>query len=458
VSADEAGGTAATSAEGRPAPRVLARAEHRLSRTLVSANAIKVLYRLHRAGFASYLVGGAVRDLLIGRTPKDFDVGTNARPSQVKHLFRNARLIGRRFRLALITFAEETVEVATFRRSPEPPEIEDGPDADVVAPVAEVEEYGTPAEDAWRRDFTVNGLFYNVADFSVIDHVGGLGDLERGVIRTIGEPNARFLEDPVRMMRAVEYAARLGFRIDEETALAIAGQCAEIRRAAPARIAFELGESLKGGQALPIFRGLEEHGLLLHVVPEAHAALSRRTDGLLWRLLAVADQAVRRGDRVPEEALLGTLFLPSFLTAVEIDGRAVLEIPEAEQVIREELEAPAQRLAFSNYRGHLLRHAFMMLLRLSALPRSAKSVVRTVRHEAFPTAWSLARFLATATGLHKDAVAAWEQAIGRLEQGLPPVEGGRWLEGGEGTKRRRRRPRKRRSGRQIAPAAQGGAA
>ncbi len=160
------------------------------------------------------------------------------------------------------------------------------------------------------------------------------------------------------MMRAVEYAARLGFRIDEETAAAIESQGAEIRRAAPARIAFELGESLKGGQALPIFRGLEERGLLLHVVPEAHAALSRRNDGLLWSLLAVADEAVRRGDTVSEEALLGTLFLPSFLTALEVDGRPVIENAEAEHVIREVLEAPALRLAFSNYRGHLLRHAF----------------------------------------------------------------------------------------------------
>jgi poly(A) polymerase len=164
-------------AQPRPEPRVLARADHTISRDSISENALKVLYRLHRSGFLAYLVGGAVRDLLLGRQPKDFDVGTNARPQQVRQLFRNARLIGRRFRLARIAFAGEIVEVATFRRSPEPPEMEEGETTDVLAPIADAEEYGTPEEDAWRRDFTINGLFYNIADFRVIDHVGGLDDL-----------------------------------------------------------------------------------------------------------------------------------------------------------------------------------------------------------------------------------------------------------------------------------------
>ena len=255
----------------RVEPRVLARAEHTISRAGMSPNALKVLYRLHGAGFLAYLVGGAVRDLLLGRKPKDFDIGTNARPQQVRQCFRNSRVIGRRFRLVLVRFASEIVEVATFRRSPEPPETEEGETADVLAPTPEVDEYGTPEEDAWRRDFTVNGLFYNVADFSVIDHVGGLADLDAGVIRTIGPPRVRFDEDPVRMMRAVEYAARLGFRLDDELAEAAGAMHSEIRRAAPARIAYELLESLKGGSALRIFRGLDESSILGHIVPEARA-------------------------------------------------------------------------------------------------------------------------------------------------------------------------------------------
>ena len=160
-------------AQQRPEPRVLARAEHSISRNSISESALKVLYRLHRSGFIAYLVGGAVRDLLLGRLPKDFDIGTNARPQQVRQLFRNARLIGRRFRLARLSFAGEIVEVATFRRSPEPPDMEEGETLDVLAPIAEAEEYGTPEEDAWRRDFTINGMFYSIGDFRVVDYVGG---------------------------------------------------------------------------------------------------------------------------------------------------------------------------------------------------------------------------------------------------------------------------------------------
>ncbi len=413
----------------------------------MSASAIKVLYRLHNAGFAAYLVGGAVRDLLLGRRPKDFDIGTDARPQQVRQLFRNARLIGRRFRLARVVFAEEVVEVATFRRSPEPPEVEDGEPADVLAPVVEAGAYGTPEEDAWRRDFTVNGLFYNIADFSVIDYVGGLADLQAGTIRTIGEPAERFGEDPVRMMRAVEYAARLGFRLEERTAEAIAGALPEIRRAAPARIASELGESLRGGQAESIFRGLEEAGLLLHIVPEAQESLHRRHDGLLWRLLATADRAVGDGERLNDETLLALLFLPSFLDLAMPAGEGRIQHPELERVVREKLDPPSLRLALSHFRAHVLRNAFLLLSRLTAAPRSAKTVLRTLRHEAFPTAWQLAHLLAGATGVPGGDLALWEEAVGRVQGGQAPLEESATAPAGPSRRRRRRR-----GGRQRRPA------
>jgi poly(A) polymerase len=418
------------------------RPDHAISRAAISRNALKVMYRLHGAGFLGYMVGGAVRDLLLGRTPKDFDVATNARPQQVRQLFRNARLIGRRFRLALITFADEIVEVATFRRSPEPPDHEEAEATEPLAPVVEADEFGTPEEDAWRRDFTVNGLFYNIADFSVIDHVGGLADLDAGVIRTIGDPPVRFTEDPVRMMRAIEYSARLGFAIDESTAEAIAEMQPEIRRAAPARIAYELLESLEGGHAEAIFRGLELHGLLEHVVPEARSALVGGRDALLFRLLRAADRAVGGGkETVAAEAVIGALFLPSFLRAVGAPGGAPLPEKEASALVREFLDPPALRLALSNHRAHLLRHAYAMLPRLTAPPRSTKVVLRSVRHEAFPAAWQLVGFLAEATGRHGDAIAAWRGAIERLRHGQPAVEEA--PAGGAA----RKRPRRRRRGR-----------
>src|SRR5882757_1023153 len=230
-------------------PRIIPRAEHSISRRDIDPDALKVLYRLRQGDYIAYLVGGSVRDLLLGRRPKDFDLGTSAHPHQVKKLFRNCWIIGRRFRLAHVKFGPKTIEVATFRRQVDPSELpadvlegdqavaataespvgDDAPfEAQVQAEgthLAKVRAhdrlihrdntFGTPEEDAFRRDFTINALFYDIATFSIIDYVGGLKDLEQRLIRSIGDPSVRFLEDPVRMMRAVVFAARLDFWIDE---------------------------------------------------------------------------------------------------------------------------------------------------------------------------------------------------------------------------------------------------
>lgn len=402
----------------RAGPRILARPDHLISRSLISEAALRVLYRLQRSGFTAYLVGGAVRDLLLGRTPKDFDVGTNARPQQVRRLFHNCRLIGRRFRLAHVRFGDEIVEVATFRRSPEAPEQHDDAPEDVLAPVAEAEEYGTPEEDAWRRDFTINALFYNIADFSVIDYTGGIEDLQRRVVRSIGPPALRFAEDPVRMMRAVEYAARLGFEIDGETLRAIHDMPGEIRRAAPARIAYELVESLRGEHVLAVLRGWEDHGLLPEILPELSSA-NGSSRALLWDLLADAAATARKGTALRDETLLGALLLPSFLQAAWENGG--IRRQGLEQTVRGVVDPPATRLSFSNYRAHILRAAFFLLSRLLLPPPSAKIVLRAIRQECFPIAWEIAQLLARATGRHGEALAAWEEAKQRVAQGLPPV-------------------------------------
>src|SRR6188768_249577 len=203
-------------------PRVIPRAEHTLSRRDIDPDALKVLYRLRQFNHAAYLVGGSVRDLLIGRRPKDFDVGTSAHPYQVKRLFRNCWIIGRRFRLAHVKFGSKVIEVATFRRQVQPGEevVQDGvpaPDpstAEGAQLVHHDNTFGTPEEDAFRRDFTINALFYDIATFSIIDYVNGLDDLRARVVRSIGDPVVRFHEDPVRMLRAVALAARLDFEID----------------------------------------------------------------------------------------------------------------------------------------------------------------------------------------------------------------------------------------------------
>lgn len=255
-------------------PRIISRVDHPISRSMLNPNALRVLYRLKDNGHIAYLVGGCVRDLLLGREPKDFDVVTDATPVQIKKLFRNCRLVGRRFRLAHLHFKDEIIEVATFRALTSG-ETEEEPDVAIQAGAGTVEPprsprhlvsedgvilrdnvFGTPAEDALRRDFTVNALAYNIADYSIIDFVGGVEDLERGVICTIGDPMIRFTEDPVRMLRAVRFAALLGLTIEEATWRALVVNAPAITRATPPRLYEEVlklflsGEGEKGYQLM----------------------------------------------------------------------------------------------------------------------------------------------------------------------------------------------------------------
>lgn len=418
-------------------PTVLSRAEHPISRRLLSPNTLKVLYRLHRAGFLAYLVGGAVRDLLLGRTPKDFDVGTNARPQQVRQLFRNARIIGRRFRIARVQFGEEVIEVSTFRRSPvvEEPNGEEATDA--LAPEATSDdEYGTPEEDAFRRDFTVNGLFYNIADFTVIDYVGGLADLERRVIRSIGPAGERFLEDPVRMMRAVEYAVRLGFSLEPETASAIREHFREIRRASAARLAYELTESLKSGHAAGIFRGLWEFGLLLEVLPFL-AGYDAKQQELLFRFLALADR-VQAEKSLGEEALLALLVWPWLAKPLSEAAEGSLPWGQLEAEIKSRVGEMAQLLSLSHYRGHLLRYGLLYFARLHHEPRSPRKAARMVRHEAFPVAMDLLTVQAAADRQAARLLARWRDIRARVEAGHPPLA--RQAPSGRFPRRRRARP------------------
>src|SRR5205085_5151500 len=234
-------------------PRVIPRSEHSLSRSDVDPDALKVLYRLRQGDHIAYLVGGSVRDLLLGRRPKDFDIGTSAHPQQVKRLFRNCWIIGRRFRLAHVKFGNKVIEVATFRRQLAPGEeivAEGVPAPDPTTPegqhlIHHDNTFGTPEEDAFRRDFTINALAYDISTFSVIDYVGGLDDLRAGIVRAIGDPDVRMREDPVRMLRAVALAARLDFQIDQPVLDAARVHGDQIARSAPPRLLEEYYKILR---------------------------------------------------------------------------------------------------------------------------------------------------------------------------------------------------------------------
>ncbi len=301
-------------------PVVVPRAEHAISRKQIDPDALKVLYRLHQNNYAAYLVGGSVRDLLLGRRPKDFDIGTSAHPYQVKRLFRNCWIIGRRFRLAHVRFGMKAIEVATFRRQLTAAELaapEEPGEGIVVDELGDVDRmlhrdntFGTPEEDAFRRDFTVNALFYDIANFSIIDYTGGLRDLEARVIRCIGDPIERFQEDPVRMIRAVSMASRLDFRIDPPIDAAIAAHGGELARSAPARLTEEIYKLLRAGSSEKAFRMLAERRLLEPIAPE----MQKRASEALWRSLAALDTYRRQHGETPEKhtnaLLLATLHVP----------------------------------------------------------------------------------------------------------------------------------------------------
>jgi tRNA nucleotidyltransferase/poly(A) polymerase len=236
----------------------------RIARELIDPDADKVVRRLARHGFQAYLVGGCVRDLLLARTPKDFDVATNATPKEIRQLFRNCRIIGRRFRLAHIFFGPKIIETSTFRANPrEGDEVEEG---DEIL-IRRDNVFGTDTEDARRRDFTINGLFYDLEAERVIDHVGGLEDLERRVVRTIGDPDIRFREDPVRMLRAVKFAARLGFEIEHATMAALIRHRGEIAKCPQPRVLEELYRLLRGGAAKRSMALLIDTGLAAILSP-----------------------------------------------------------------------------------------------------------------------------------------------------------------------------------------------
>ena len=298
-------------------PLVIPRADHSISRKRIDEEALKVLYRLYRHGFLAYLVGGSLRDLLLGKVPKDFDVATNAHPHEINSLFKNSRIIGRRFRLVQVFFkGRKIVEVSTFRSHSEFEETQtEGGE------ILRTDSFGTPEEDAFRRDITINGLFYNIADFSIIDYIDGITDLTRRVIRTIGDPDERFEQDPVRMIRVIRHSARTGFPVEEQTYQAILRHREEIKKCSPSRLRDEFLRELKEGVAKPSLHLMLQTGLLFSLFPDLERALGERslsekkTREFFLSLFDLVDQLIKTGKLLSESILLA-LFLIPFLQAV----------------------------------------------------------------------------------------------------------------------------------------------
>ena len=318
-------------------PTIIRRSSHNISRSLISPNALRIMYRLRDNGFTAFLVGGSVRDLLIGRTPKDFDIATDATPAEIKKVFRNCRLVGRRFRLAHIHFKDEVIEVATFRKGgdlaePDPDESDPAEDDNSEEPPEEPRRdlghlhksdegvllrdnlFGTPEEDAWRRDFTVNALSYNIADFSIIDYVGGVEDLDKRLIRTIGDPSARFAEDPVRMLRAIRFAAQLDFTIEHHSWEAMTANARRITLASPARLFDEVVKLFLSGAAEKCWRLLSASGIAAAIFPDFSEWLSAQDADPSLKTVAWIDRTLQSGGTVSTPLLLA-LFFGDYLSA-----------------------------------------------------------------------------------------------------------------------------------------------
>lgn len=340
--------------------RIYPRAEHCISRSQISENALKVLVRLKKADFEAYLVGGCVRDLLLGREPKDFDVATNASPEQVKQIFRNCRIIGRRFRLAHVFFGREIIEVATFRGSEA-----DESDQQVVHEDGRLlrdNVFGTLEEDVWRRDFTVNALYYNIRDFSVVDYTGGMQDHAAGVLRLIGDPQVRYREDPVRMLRAVRFAVKLGFTLHLDTEKPIHDQAELLKSIPAARLYDEMLKLFLSGYGLQTFELLRHFGLFAILFPTADRCLETQ-DHDFPRLFLV--RALENSDKRFAE---GKSLTPYFLLA------AVLWEPLRMVAQKRIRQGENETLAYQNAANEVLSAQ----IKITAMPRHITQAMRDV--------------------------------------------------------------------------------
>ncbi len=425
---------------------MVARPDHNISRANISPNAVKVLNRLHHAGFQAHLVGGGVRDLLLGREPKDFDVATDAEPEQVREVFRNCRLIGRRFRLAHVHFGREIIEVATFRGlNPD----EEDPDRRIEnGLIVRDNAYGTIEEDALRRDFTVNALYYDISDFSVLDYTNGLDDLRAGRLRLIGDnPERRYREDPVRMLRAVRFACKLGFSIDPDCERPLVEMGYLLQDIAAARLFEELLKLFQAGFGLDAFEKLRHYGLFGELFPDTDACLAHEEHDFpltfVSRGLANTDSRIQQDQPVTPAFLFGVLLWEPVRRRYETLLDQGREPIDAISLAGSEIAARQQsRVAIPKRFSLPMREIWELQPRLEQ--RQGNRPARLIGHPRFRAAYDFLLLRAAAGEADQDLADWWTQY-----QECNPQDRARMTEGGTKPRRRRRR-RKPRDG--AAPA------
>ncbi len=455
-------------------PLVIPRSEHSISRAAISPNALKVLYRLKEAGYQGFLVGGAVRDLLLGITPKDFDVATNALPEEVRRLFRNCRLIGRRFRLAHVFFGSEIIEVATFRAAAAP-EREDAEDVDAdadpgesaaaeISPPGDSEHrafdqsgrilrdniYGTIEEDVWRRDFAANGLYYSIEDFSIWDFVDGVSDIKARRLKLIGDPETRYREDPVRMLRAVRFAAKLDFSIESATERPIRELAYLLDGVPPARLFDEVLKLFLSGFGAKSYRLLQQYGLFEHLFPLSAAAFAlppyAYAGEMLELGLANTDARIAADKPVTPTFLFAVLLWSAVLR--ELNERQAGPAPDLTQLMQAcdtVLKAQQARVAIPRRFAVPMRELLMLQPRFNR--RSGVKTLTLLQHPRFRAAYDFL-LLRAQVGVADPELAKWWTDIQLLpqEERIALVQARPAEPAAEGTAPPGRRRRRRRRG------------
>ncbi|MFS2222799.1 polynucleotide adenylyltransferase PcnB [Pantoea sp. B65] len=375
---------------------IIPRDRHTISRKDISENALKVLYRLNKAGYEAYLVGGGVRDLLLGKKPKDFDVTTNATPEQMRKLFRNCRLVGRRFRLAHVMFGPEVIEVATFRghhQAEEEPEDRNNSQRGQNGMLLRDNIFGSIEDDAQRRDLTINSLYYSVADFTVRDYVGGLNDLQQGIIRMIGDPETRYREDPVRMLRVVRFAAKLDMRVAEETAEPIPRLATLLQDIPPARLFEETLKLLQAGYGYSTYLQLREYQLFQPLFPIITRYFTEQGDSPMERMviqvLKNTDSRIHNQMRVNPAFLFAAMFwYPQLEVAQKIAQESGLAYYDAFALaMNDVLDEACRALAIPKRITTLVRDIWQLQLRLSR--RHGKRAWKLMEHPKFRASYDL---------------------------------------------------------------------
>ena len=387
-------------------PLIVPRSEHSISRSLIDPDALKVLYRLNRHGHIAYLVGGGVRDILLGKKPKDFDISTSAHPNQVRKVFSNCRLIGRRFRLAHIYFkAGKIIEVATFRTL----SVFDPEEGFIQADNT----FGTPVDDVFRRDFTVNALFYNIADFSVIDYVGGLEDLKARVVRCIGDPEVRFQEDSIRMLRGIRFAAFLNFDLDPVSYKLIKEMRNNIWDSATPRILEEIFRMLGRGTSSQALKLMYDLGVLETLFPELASHIRKEGINQYLEILTRLDNRFNDTGELPPYLVVASLLYPWFEWHT---GR--YKDHDYLHLAKELLPSITQRLQIPRRIQDTVRQMLAAQVRFYGLRTRRYKPGTILRKSYFESSMDLFSIVASGTDEGRELIMEWEKLkSGKKNQG-----------------------------------------